>query len=90
MGRAEAFALQNPPLPSFLDGLGNAMGYSVILVVVASLREILGAGTFNGWRVLPEGYMGNGLAVLAPGAFIIIGLLIWVHRTIVPTLIEED
>ena len=90
MGRAEAFALQNKPWPSFLDGLGNAMGYSIVLVIVASLREILGSGTWNGIQVLPSAYMGNGLAVLAPGAFIIIGLLIWVQRTISPNLVEED
>ena len=90
MGRAEAFAMQNPPWPSFLDGLGNALGYSVILIVVASFREVLGAGTWNGLRVFPDGYMGNGLAVLAPGAFIIIGLLIWVQRTFQKDLVEED
>ena len=90
MGRAEAFAMQNPPWPSFLDGLGNALGYSVILIVVASFREVLGAGTWNGLRVFPDGYMGNGLAVVAPGAFIIIGLLIWVQRTFQKDLVEED
>lgn len=82
MGRAEAYALQNPPWPSFLDGLGNSMGYSIILIIVGSAREILGAGTWYGKVVMPEGYLGNGLAVLAPGAFIIIGLIIWVQRTI--------
>ena len=90
MGRAEAFALQNKPWPSFLDGLGNAMGYSIVLVIVASFREVLGSGTWNGIQVLPSAYMGNGLAVLAPGAFIIIGLLIWVQRTFSPKLVEED
>ena len=83
MGRAEAFALQNPPLPSFLDGLGNGLGYSVILIAVASIREVLGSGTWFGLAVLPQGYMGNGLALLAPGAFIIIGLLIWGQRTVI-------
>ncbi|MBU0678676.1 MAG: NADH:ubiquinone reductase (Na(+)-transporting) subunit D [Verrucomicrobia bacterium] len=88
MGRAEAFALQNPPGPSFLDGLGNGLGYSAILLIVASIREILGSGTWFGHDVfafMPESfhYMGNGLALLAPGAFIIIGLIIWAHRTIV-------
>lgn len=83
MGRAEAFAMQNPPLPSFLDGLGNAMGYSAVLLTVASLREILGSGTWFGYHIMPSGYMGNGLALLAPGAFIIIGLLIWAQRTII-------
>jgi Na+-transporting NADH:ubiquinone oxidoreductase subunit D len=82
MGRAEAFALQNNVKDSFMDGLGNGMGYSLILIIVGTFREILGAGTWYGFRVLPESYMGNGLAVLAPGAFIIIGLIIWVQRTV--------
>lgn len=89
MGRAEAFALQNPPLPSFLDGLGNALGYSFILLLVAAFREVLGFGEFYGIPLFGEGYIGNGLAVLAPGAFIIIGLIIWVQRTISPGLQEE-
>lgn len=80
MGRAEAYALQNPPLPSLLDGLGNGLGYSMILLLVASMREILGSGTWLGWRVLPAGYMGNGIALLAPGAFFALGLIIWVQR----------
>lgn len=82
MGRAEAFALQNPPLESFLDGIGNGLGYSVVLLIVASAREILGSGEWYGMQILPDGYMGNGLAALPPGAFIIIGLGIWVQRTI--------
>ena len=80
MGRAEAYALQNPPGLSFLDGLGNGLGYSLILILVASMREILGAGTWLGWRVLPQGYMGNGMALLAPGAFFALGLIIWIQR----------
>ncbi len=75
--------MQNPPLPSLLDGLGNAMGYSAVLLTVASIREVLGSGTWFGYAVLPSGYMGNGLALLAPGAFIIIGLIIWAQRTII-------
>jgi Na+-transporting NADH:ubiquinone oxidoreductase subunit D len=82
MGRAEAFALQNPPKDSLLDGLGNGIGYGIILIAVASLREILGFGSWFGWNLLPEAYPGNGLALLAPGAFIILGLLIWAQRTI--------
>ena len=81
MGRAEAFALQNPPKESFLDGLGNALGYSIVLILVASFREILASGTWYGFNVTPANYMGNGLATLAPGAFIIVGLIIWVQRT---------
>jgi Na+-transporting NADH:ubiquinone oxidoreductase subunit D len=83
MGRAEAFALQNPPLPSLLDGIGNGLGYSAVLLTVASIREILGSGTWFGYALMPEGYQTNGLALLAPGAFIIIGLLIWAQRTII-------
>jgi Na+-transporting NADH:ubiquinone oxidoreductase subunit D len=82
MGRAEAFATQNPPGPSLLDGLGNSLGYSVILLLVATGREILGSGTWYGISLFPEAYMGNGLAVLAPGAFLILGVIIWIQRTI--------
>ncbi len=82
MGRAEAFALQNPPGASMLDGLGNGLGYGIVLIAVASIREILGFGSWFGINLLPANYMGNGLALLAPGAFIILGLLIWAQRTI--------
>lgn len=80
MGRLEAFALQNPPGPSFLDGLGNGLGYSAVLLTVGSLREIFGFGTWHGMRLMPEGYHGNGLMLLAPGAFFCLGLIIWVQR----------
>lgn len=83
MGRAEAFAMQNPPLYSALDGFGNALGYSIVLILVASAREILGTGQWYGMQMLPSGYIGNGLALLAPGAFIIIGLLIWAQRSVI-------
>lgn len=83
MGRAEAFALQNPPLPSLLDGIGNGLGYSAVLLTVASIREVLGSGSWFGFHLMPQGYQGNGLALLAPGAFIIIGLIIWAQRTII-------
>jgi len=89
MGRAEAFALQNPPWPSFLDGLGNGLGYGIILLAVASIRELLGFGTWLGYAVLPASYPGNGLALLAPGAFIILGLLIWAQRTATKKFEEE-
>ncbi len=82
MGRAEAFALQNPPKASALDGLGNGLGYGIVLIAVASIREILGFGSWLGFSVMPESYMGNGLVLLAPGAFIILGLLIWAQRTV--------
>jgi Na+-transporting NADH:ubiquinone oxidoreductase subunit D len=83
MGRAEAYAMQNPPVPSLLDGIGNGLGYSAVLLTVASMREILGSGSWFGYSLMPEGYIGNGLALLAPGAFIIIGLIIWAQRTII-------
>ena len=82
MGRAEAFAMQNPPLASFVDGLGNALGYSLILIIVGAIREFLGAGSLFGQQVLPGSYPGNGLMVIAPGAFVIIGLIIWLQRSI--------
>ncbi len=90
MGRAEAFALQNPPKDSFLDGLGNGLGYGLVLIAVASIREILGFGKWFG-MALPfgENFQGNGLALLAPGAFIILGLLIWAQRT-VTKYVEEN
>ncbi len=80
MGRLEAFALQNPPGLSFLDGLGNGLGYSAILMIVGSMREILGKGSWWGIQLLPENYLGNGLMVLAPGAFFCLGLIIWLQR----------
>ena len=80
MGRLEAYALQNKPGLSFLDGLGNGLGYSAVLLVVGSARELLGFGTWYGLRLLPEGYQGNGLMLLAPGAFFCLGLLIWAQR----------
>jgi len=93
MGRAEAFALQNKPWPSFLDGMGNGLGYGWILMVVATARELLGNGSFFGFRLVPEswyaaGYENMGLMVLAPGAFILLGLLVWVQRTITKTVHE--
>jgi Na+-transporting NADH:ubiquinone oxidoreductase subunit D len=87
MGRAEAFAMANKPWPSVLDGIGNGLGYGGILIAVAFFRELLGSGTLFGFRVIPEGaydfgYVDNGLMVLAPGAFILLGLLIWAQRTV--------
>lgn len=87
LGRAEAFALQNKPWPSFLDGVGNAFGYAIILLLVATGREILGSGSFFGLQVVPQslynlGYENMGLMVLSPGAFILLGLIIWGQRMI--------
>jgi Na+-transporting NADH:ubiquinone oxidoreductase subunit D len=86
LGRAEAFAMKNGVGMSFLDGLGNGLGYSAILIIVATLRELLGAGTLLGYRILPlvsDGgwYEANGLMLLPPSAFFIIGLLIWGVRS---------
>jgi Na+-transporting NADH:ubiquinone oxidoreductase subunit D len=86
LGRAEAFAMKNGVALSFLDGLGNGLGYSAILIIVATLRELFGAGTLLGYRILPlvsDGgwYEANGLMLLPPSAFFIIGLLIWAVRS---------
>ena len=87
MGRADGFAMQNGVKKSFLDGLGNGIGYGAILIIVASFREMLGFGTLLGMRIFPE-FMNNGLMILAPGAFIILGLIIWVQRSFT-SFVEE-
>jgi len=89
MGRLEAFALLNKPFPSVLDALGNGLGYSIVLMFVAAMREILGAGKIAGIPVIPQalfdaGYVNNGLMVLAPGAFILLGLYIWAQNSLFP------
>jgi Na+-transporting NADH:ubiquinone oxidoreductase subunit D len=94
MGRAEAFAMQNPPVDSFLDGIGNGLGYSLILIAVGFFRELVGAGKLFGFQVLPvvtEGgwYQPNGLFVLSPGAFFLIGVFIWLLKTWKPELQED-
>jgi len=94
MGRAEAYAMKNPPLASFYDGLGNGFGYSLILIVVAVIRELFGSGTLLGIKILPlahDGgwYVPNGLLLLPPSAFFIIGLLIWAIRTWKPAQVEK-
>jgi Na+-transporting NADH:ubiquinone oxidoreductase subunit D len=86
MGRAEAFAMHNSPGPSFLDGLGHGIGYSVVLIIVAAIRELLGTGRLLGYTLMPSVFEGgwyypNGVMALAPSAFFIIGLLIWALRT---------
>lgn len=86
MGRLEAFALQNRPWPAFLDGVGNGLGYAVILCIVGFFRELLGSGTLLGYRVIPEsfynlGYVNNGLMILPPMALIVTACIIWVHRS---------
>jgi len=95
MGRAEGFAMQNGPFASFLDGIGNGLGYSFILIVVGVLREFFGSGKLLGYEILKsstEGgwYQGNGLMLLAPSAFFIIGFIIWGIRAYDKTQVEED
>ena len=89
MGRVEAFALGNKPWPAFLDGIGNGLGYGMILVIVAFFRELFGSGTLLGYQIVPEswyianggGYSNNGLMLFPPMALIIVGCIIWVHRS---------
>ena len=89
MGRLEAFAMGNGPWESFLDGVGNGLGYAIILAIVAFIRELLGSGTLLGFQVIPEGlynsgYMNNGLMILPPMALIIVGIIMWLQKP------EED
>ena len=85
MGRLEAFALNNRPWPAFLDGVGNGLGYGIILIIVAFFRELLGSGTLWGYQVIPQwwydaGYQNNGMMILPPMALITVACIIWVHR----------
>lgn len=94
MGRLEAFALGNGPWSSFLDGLGNGLGYGIILVVVGFFRELLGSGTLLGHQVIPQwfydaGYVNNGLMILPPMALILIAVIIWIQRSVNPELQEK-
>lgn len=93
MGRLEAFALGNKPWPSFLDGIGNGIGYGIILVIVAVFREVFGSGSLLGFKVIPQavydfGYANNGLVILPPMALILVGIIIWVQRARNTKLIE--
>ena len=94
MGRIEAFALGNKPFASLMDGLGNGVGYAMILVIVAFFRELLGSGTIFGFQVIPQavydfGYVNNGLMILPPMALILLGCIIWVQRSIQKDLQEK-
>lgn len=94
LGRAESFALANKPMNSFFDGIGNGLGYSLILVIVAFIRELLGSGKILGFNIIPQsifdaGYQNMGLMVLAPGAFFIIGLLVWLKNSL-PGISKEE
>jgi Na+-transporting NADH:ubiquinone oxidoreductase subunit D len=95
MGRAEAFAMKNGPLESFMDGIGNGIGYSVVLIFVAFFRELLGSGKLLGFEVLPTVanggfYQTNGMALLAPSAFFLIGIFIWGLRTWKTDQVEKE
>ncbi|WP_298613882.1 NADH:ubiquinone reductase (Na(+)-transporting) subunit D [uncultured Odoribacter sp.] len=97
MGRIEAFALANKPWPSLLDGIGNGLGYAMILVIVAFFRELFGSGTLYGFRIIPTSiyiqnggfYLNNGLMIMPAMALILVGLIIWVHRSRNKELIEK-
>ncbi|MBT6798224.1 MAG: NADH:ubiquinone reductase (Na(+)-transporting) subunit D [Porticoccaceae bacterium] len=94
MGRAEAFAMKNPPIPSFLDGIGNGLGYSAILMLVAFVRELFGAGKLWGYEIftpISDGgwYVPNGMMLMPPSAFFLIGILIWVLRTWKKSQVEK-
>ena len=85
MGRLEAFAMSNRPWPAFLDGIGNALGYGIILIIVAFIRELLGSGSIFGYQVIPQwwydaGYQNNGMMILPPMALITVACIIWIHR----------
>jgi len=95
MGRAEGYAMQNGPIASFIDGLGNGLGYSVILLVVGACRELIGSGSLLGYEILlpvTKGgwYAPNGLMLLPPSAFFLIGIFIWILRTIKPEQVEAE
>ena len=95
MGRLEAFALGNGPWESFLDGIGNGLGYALILIMVGFVRELFGSGTLLGFQVIPQafydmGYVNNGLVILPPMALIVIAVIIWVHRSRNKELQEEN
>lgn len=86
MGRLEAFAMSHRPWPSFLDGIGNGLGYGIILIIVAFFRELLGSGTLMGYQVIPQalydaGYQNNGMMILPPMALITLACIIWAHRS---------
>ncbi|MDR0536834.1 MAG: NADH:ubiquinone reductase (Na(+)-transporting) subunit D [Tannerellaceae bacterium] len=86
MGRLEAFALGNGPWASFLDGIGNGLGYGIILIIIGFFRELFGSGTLLGYQVIPKicydlGYVNNGLMILPPMALIVVSIIIWVHRS---------
>jgi Na+-transporting NADH:ubiquinone oxidoreductase subunit D len=95
MGRLEAFAMGNKPWPSFIDGIGNGLGYSMILIVVAFIRELFGSGSILGYKVVPQsfydaGYINNGMMIMPTMALVLVGVIIWIQRSFNKELIEKD
>jgi Na+-transporting NADH:ubiquinone oxidoreductase subunit D len=95
MGRLEAFAMGNKPWPSFIDGVGNGLGYSIILIVVAFIRELFGSGAILGIKVIPQafydaGYINNGMMIMPTMALVLVGVIIWIQRSFNKELIEKD
>lgn len=95
MGRLEAFAMGNKPWPSFMDGIGNGIGYSIILIVVAFVRELFGSGAIMGYQVVPQsfydaGYVNNGMMIMPTMALVLVGVIIWIQRSFNKELIEKE
>lgn len=95
MGRLEAFALSNKPVDSFIDGMGNGAGYALVLLVIATIRELLGSGSLLGFHIIPTsfydaGYVNNGLMILPPMALIVVGSIIWIQRAVHKELQEKE
>jgi len=95
MGRLEAFAMGNKPWPSFLDGIGNGLGYAMILMLVGFIRELLGSGSVLGYKVVPQafydaGYINNGMMIMPTMALVLVGVIIWIQRSFNKELIEKD
>lgn len=95
MGRLEAFAMGNKPWPSFIDGIGNGLGYSMILIVVAFIRELFGSGAILGYQIVPQsfydaGYINNGMMIMPTMALVLVGVIIWIQRSFNKELIEKD
>jgi Na+-transporting NADH:ubiquinone oxidoreductase subunit D len=95
MGRLEAFAMGNKPIPAFIDGLGNGLGYGIILVLVSAVRELFGSGQLLGFQIIPKsfyeaGYFNNGLMIMPPMALIVVGIIIWIQRSKNRSLIESN
>ena len=95
MGRLEAFAMGNKPWPSFIDGVGNGIGYAIILMVVAFVRELFGSGAILGYKVIPQafydaGYINNGMMIMPTMALVLVGVIIWIQRSFNKELIDKD